>query len=159
MTAHDEVERELILLLRRGRGWSRDIAAELHPGLQPTAYAVLSRIHDLTSLRASELCGHFDMDKGAMSRTVAELEATGLLVRSPDPEDGRAQRLALSAVGRRRLIQAREGHRRMVREQLEQWPDADVDMFAALLHRFNRQLDDSQPADPAETSRAFQEIP
>ncbi len=141
VSSYDDVERELILLLRRGRAWSRDIAAELHEGLQPTAYALLSRVNDLESVRASELCGHFGMDKGAMSRTVAELESAGLLVRAPDPDDGRAQRLALSMVGRRRLAEARGARRQLVRDRLEEWAPVDVATFAELLSRFNRQLE------------------
>ena len=141
ISSYDDVERELILLLRRGRTWSRDIAAELHVGLQPTAYALLSRVDDLESVRASELCGHFGMDKGAMSRTVAELEGAGLLVRAPDPDDGRARRLALSLVGRRRLAEARDASRKLVRDRLEQWAPDDVETFAELLSRFNRQLE------------------
>ena len=141
MTAYDGVEHEIALLLRRGRSWSRDIAAELHPGLSQTAYALLARVNDLESIRASELCSYFGMDKGAMSRTIGELEQAGLLVRAPDPDDGRAQRLALSATGQQRLAQARDVRCQTVRSRLAEWRPGDVETFAALLARFNRQLE------------------
>jgi DNA-binding MarR family transcriptional regulator len=39
-------------------------------------------------------------DKGQVARMVKELEAQGLLTREADPDDGRSQRLRLTAAGR-----------------------------------------------------------
>jgi DNA-binding MarR family transcriptional regulator len=143
MTSYGEVERELAVLLRRARAWNRDVATEVHPDLQPTAYALLSRVDELGSVRASDLCDYFGIDKGAVSRQVGLLERVGLVRREPDPDDGRAQRLVVTDDGTKRLTQAREGRRRLVREQLDRWPDADVGTLATLLGRFNRQMDDA----------------
>jgi DNA-binding MarR family transcriptional regulator len=141
MTSYGEVERELAVLLRRARAWNRDVATEVHPDLQPTAYVLLSRVDELGSVRASDLSDYFGIDKGAVSRQVALLERTGLVAREPDPGDGRAQLLVVTGEGRKRLAHARGGRRRLVREQLDRWPDADVATFAALLGRFNTQMD------------------
>ena len=145
MTAYGDVERELAVLLRRARAWNRDLATEVHPDLQPTAYALLSRVDELGSVRASDLVDFFGIDKGAVSRQVQLLERTGLVAREPDPDDGRAQRLVVTDEGRKRLSNARGGRRRMVREQLDRWPDADVASFAALLARFNVQMSSALP--------------
>lgn len=145
MTAYGDVERELAVLLRRARAWNRDLATEVHPDLQPTAYALLSRVDELGSVRASDLVDFFGIDKGAVSRQVQLLERTGLVAREPDPDDGRAQRLVVTDEGRKRLSHARGGRRRMVREQLDRWPDADVASFAALLARFNDQMSSALP--------------
>ena len=64
MTAYGEVERELAVLLRRARAWNRDLATEVHRDLQPTAYALLSRIEEQVSLRASDLSDYYGIDKG-----------------------------------------------------------------------------------------------
>ncbi len=141
MTSYGEVERELAVLLRRARAWNRDVATEVHPDLQPTAYALLSRVDELGSVRASDLCDYFGIDKGAVSRQVALLERTGMVAREPDPGDGRAQLLVVTGEGRKRLAHARGGRRRVVREQLDRWPEADVATFAELLGRFNTQMD------------------
>jgi DNA-binding MarR family transcriptional regulator len=141
MTAYGEVERELAVLLRRARAWNRDVATEVHPDLQPTAYALLNRVDEVGSLRAIDLSDYFGIDKGAVSRQVALLERVGLVAREPDPADGRAQLLVVTGVGRKRLEEARGGRRQRVRDQLGRWPEDDVATFAALLGRYNRQME------------------
>ena len=141
MTSYGEVERELAVLLRRARAWNRDVATEVHPDLQPTAYALLNRVDEVGSLRAIDLSDFFGIDKGAVSRQVALLERVGLVTRDPDPADGRAQLLVVTDEGRKRLEEARGGRRQLVRDQLGRWPEDDVATFAALLGRFNRQMD------------------
>lgn len=141
MTPYGEVERQLAVLLRRARAWNREVATEVHPDLQSTAYALLSRIDELVGVRASDLSDYFGIDKGAVSRQVALLETTGLVAREPDPVDGRAQLLVVTEEGRKRLANARGGRRRIVREQLDRWPEQDVETFALLLSRYNSQMD------------------
>jgi DNA-binding MarR family transcriptional regulator len=141
MTSYGEVERELAVLLRRARAWNREVATEVHPDLQPTAYALLNRVDEVGSIRAIELSDYFGIDKGAVSRQVVLLEQVGLVTREPDPADGRAQLLVVTAEGRKRLENARGGRRRLVRAQLDRWDEGEVATFAALLGRFNRQMD------------------
>jgi DNA-binding MarR family transcriptional regulator len=140
MTSYGEVERELAVLLRRARAWNREVATVVHPDLQPTAYALLGRVDELGSARAIDLSDYFGIDKGAVSRQVALLERVGLVAREPDPVDGRAQLLIVTSEGRKRLSLARGGRRQLVREQLDRWPEEDVATFAALLGRFNEQM-------------------
>ena len=108
MTAYGEVERELAVLLRRARAWNRDLATEVHRDLQPTAYALLSRIEEQVSLRASDLSDYFGIDKGADQPPGGAAGALGLVRREPDPDDGRAQRLVVTEEGRKRMTRARE---------------------------------------------------
>jgi DNA-binding MarR family transcriptional regulator len=136
-----DVERELAVLVRRARVWNRDVAAAVHPDLQPAAYALLSRVDELGSMRASDLSGYFGLDKSGVSRQVALLERIGLIAREPDPDDGRAQRLVVTRVGQARLSEAKAARRRLVRQQLGQWPEADVATLAELLGRYNRGMD------------------
>jgi DNA-binding MarR family transcriptional regulator len=135
------VERELAALLRRARAWNREVATIVHPDLQPTAYALLSRVDELGSVRAIDLSEYFGIDKGAISRQVGLLERVGLVGREPDPDDGRAQLLVVTTEGRKRLSLARGGRRQLVREQLDRWPEQDVATFAELLGRYNQQMD------------------
>ena len=140
VTPYDDVERELANLLRRARTMNRDIAVDVHPDLQPAAYALLARVDEVGSIRASDLGAYFGIDKGAISRQVALLERVGLVVREPDPHDGRAQRLVVTDEGRKRIEDARNGRRGLLREQLDRWPPEDVATLARLLGRYNQQM-------------------
>ena len=48
----------------------------------------------------------------SMRLVVAQLEASGLVTRLPNPDDGRSQLVALSETGRAALAEAREARRR-----------------------------------------------
>ena len=98
------------------------LATEVHPDLQPAAYALLSRVDELGSLRASDLSDYFGIDKGAVSRQVALLERVGLVRREPDPRRRPGPAAGRDRRGTRRMTRAREGRRRLLREQLDRWP-------------------------------------
>ena len=136
-TACSRVEQELAILLRRARAYSEDVAREMHPELHGASYALLARLQDCGATRASELSTYFGIDKAAVSRQLRLLEELGFVRREPDPTDGRAQQLALTASGRKRLTQARGARRRLMRAQLEQWDPEDVAVLGELMGRFN----------------------
>jgi DNA-binding MarR family transcriptional regulator len=72
------------------------------------AHALMELLHRGT-LRQGELAAVLGLSKSAVSRLVRGLERHAWVTRTPDPEDGRARRLALSVKGRRlarRLDQA-----------------------------------------------------
>lgn len=50
-------------------------------------------------IRASELARRVDVTKQAVGQSIAELEARGLVEQSPDPNDGRARIIRLTALG------------------------------------------------------------
>ena len=57
--------------------------------------------------RPSEIANRLHLPPPSVSHLLAELEAAGWLVREPDPEDRRRQRLRLTQEGRARLETAR----------------------------------------------------
>jgi len=135
------LEREVGVLIRRIKRVIGERARAVHEDLQPASYLMLSWLVDEGPVRASAMVERFNIDKGAISRQLQHLDELGLVIRTPDPDDGRAQRLVVTEEGRKRLANARGGRRRLMREQLDVWPDADVTAFAALLGRFNTQMD------------------
>lgn len=134
--AYSHLEQELAVLLRRARSYSEDIARELHPELHATSYAMLARLLEGPT-RAADLCTYFGVDKSAVSRQLRLLEDLGLVERGADPADGRAQLLALTGEGRRRLTKARDARRGRIRRQLDRWDEDDVAQLGDLLARFN----------------------
>ncbi|SFF56385.1 MarR family winged helix-turn-helix transcriptional regulator [Blastococcus tunisiensis] len=142
------LEREVGLLLRRARAISARLAGELHPDLDGAAYGLLALLQDSGPLRASEVVARLGLDKSTVSRQVAHLVDLGLVDRSADPVDGRAQVLTPSAEGSARLSRIRDVRRARWESDLEDWPAADVAQLAELLGRLNRLGEAREAAGP-----------
>jgi DNA-binding MarR family transcriptional regulator len=136
--AFGRLEREIALLLRRARMISERLAGELHPDLDGSAYGLLALLQDLGPLRAGDLVARLGQDKSTVSRQVTKLVELGLVDRTADPVDGRAQVLAPSSEGSARLARIREARRARWEADLSDWPTGDVATLAELLARINR---------------------
>ncbi len=131
------LEREVGLLLRRARAISARLAGELHPDLDGAAYGLLALLQDAGPLRASDLVVRLGLDKSTVSRQVSHLVDLGLVDRTADPVDGRAQVLTPSAEGAARLERIREARRARWEADLRDWPPEDVARLGELLARLN----------------------
>ena len=132
-----QLEREVGLLLRRSRAISTRLSGELHPELDGAGYGLLALLADSGPLRASDLVARIGLDKSTVSRQVANLVDLGLVDRSADPVDGRAQVLTPSAEGSARLTRIRDARRARWEEDLSDWPAEDVARLGELLSRLN----------------------
>jgi DNA-binding MarR family transcriptional regulator len=136
-----DVERELSLLLRRARALSGELSREIHPDLDAAGYVLLATLTEVGPLRANDLAEHFGVDKSSISRQVQRLERLGFLDRREDDTDRRAQLLAVTPKGKRRLAVASKARRLRFRARLDSWNSADVRDLARLLRRLNAALD------------------
>jgi DNA-binding MarR family transcriptional regulator len=64
------------------------------------------------------------------------LHNAGLIERTPDPADGRAQRVKLSAAGIARIDAALSTRRALLEKCLESWEPRDLEELDRLLTRF-----------------------
>lgn len=138
----DQLERELGVLLRRARTFSAQLTRDVHPLLEPGAYGLLVRLAASGGERTTDLAAALGVGKPTVSRQVAVLERLGLVERTPDSADARAQTLRLTPDGAARVESARAARREVFRSLLARWPDDDVAALADLLHRFNALVDD-----------------
>ncbi len=67
----------------------------------PAEWVVLRVLHDAGPVAPSGLAARLGMTRGAITKLADRLIAKRLLSRKPDPEDGRAQLLAITVAGRR----------------------------------------------------------
>jgi DNA-binding MarR family transcriptional regulator len=69
-------------------------------GLTRDEWRVLAALADCGAVKTARVIEHTTLEKMQVSRAVQRLEADGLLLRRPDPEDGRGWVLGLSPSGR-----------------------------------------------------------
>jgi DNA-binding MarR family transcriptional regulator len=90
-------------------------------GLTIAQAAALEALRLEGAQRAGALCRRLGIDASTLTRNVDRLEAVGLVARVPDPEDGRALSIQLTADGRRaadRVEQQELGFAQAVLERL-----------------------------------------
>ena len=68
-------------------------------GVTVAEWVLMRSLHAADPLPPSVLAERMGMTRGAITKLADRLIAKGLLVRNPDPNDGRAQRLALTSAG------------------------------------------------------------
>ena len=102
----------------RSRTWGTE------PGtLSRGDIAVLGVIDADGPLRAGAIAQQLHVGPPVVSRQLADLESVGLVRRSADPADGRAELVSLSAKGRRMLMASREALCSRLGDHLEDWDD------------------------------------
>jgi len=140
------LEAEFSELITQFRRVILENAHRLSPGMLPGAYKVFTTIVRRDHVTISALAETLMADKGQISRTVRELENLGLVVRTPDPSDGRSSILTATPEGLERLDAARNPRESALADSLESWDVADIERLAHLL----RALTSGTAPDPAE---------
>lgn len=134
------LEHEVTVLFRRIKRVLVERAVAVHPELSAPALPMLIRIAEGGPVRASALVEEFQMDKGAVSRQIQHLEELGLVVRSPDPDDGRATLLAVTPDAARRLQEVDRARKVRLKDRLADWSADELTAFTDQLARYNRSL-------------------
>ncbi len=135
------LERELAVFLRRARASSGELAREVHPDLEPAAYGLLVRLEEAGQQRATDLAAYFGVGKATMSRQLRALCELGLIVRDPDPADGRASLVQITDEGRARFTRVRDARRAQYMSKLADWDRTEVAELARLLHQLNERAE------------------
>lgn len=120
----------------------RQHAPRQHPQVDPMAYPLLFNLR-AAPMRVSALAEAVHSDVSTVSRQVSALVDLGFVQRGPDPDDRRAQALALTDAGDALLVAIREDRDRWLRGLLADWPPDDVDAFATHLQHFASDLEAS----------------
>lgn len=95
-------------------------------GLQPTQLIVLSLLTQAGPSRVGQIAERVPCSQPTATAVVAELEALGFARREPDPTDGRATRVAVTALGTRALRDVAHGEAEELLERLGSLPEDEV---------------------------------
>src|SRR4051812_12877015 len=129
LTAVEHLVRSLYRLGMVQRELARHALAEL--GSQ--GFVALGVIGLEGPVRVSDVAQKLNVALSVASRQVSALERAGYVERQPDPDDGRAHRVAITAAGRRVLA---ESHRRMVdafSQALQDWTPEELEALSQRL--------------------------
>ena len=119
-------------------------------GLTHPQFGVLARLRERDGLTQQDLSQGLLLDKGNLCRILTHLEDEGLLVREPDGEDRRANRVLLTARGRRVLDQAVPALDAMLEEKFRSLDHAGQRTLSTLLRRIEHSP--PEPETPTATS-------
>ncbi len=108
--------------------------------------AVLSR-HPTGHMPAQELGTLVQWEKSRLSHQIRRMQEQGLIVREPNPADGRSAMICLLPAGRQAIEDAAPQHVQNVRRHfIDLFTPAELDTFAALNKRVARHLaEESSP--------------
>lgn len=137
-----ELEAQMRLIARRLRRVVGERAASMDPPLNRTAYVVLEHLHRHDRSRQKDIVDALGWEKGAVSRAIRDLGELGFVETVPDPDDGRAQRVAITDLGAERLDEVIQARRAAYAEKLRGWTTAEIRQLVDDLARYNAALDD-----------------
>lgn len=135
-----ELSAELIHLVKKVEA-IRHHSPRVHPAIEPSAYPVIFALRRGPA-RVSAIAEMVHSDVSTISRQVSHLVGHGLLVKVCDPDDGRAQRVALTDEGEALVQRLQDGRGRWIQRLLSDWDDAKARNFTRALHEFTAVLGD-----------------
>ena len=136
------LEHEIGTLLRRIRRGLAERAVQVHPELNATSYMLLTTLNEHGARRAADLAEMFALDKGSVSRVVHQLLELGLIERTPDPSDGRASILQVTAKARKKMAELAVSRRQEFGARLAGWEPENIHELARGLAHFNAAISD-----------------
>ena len=133
-------------LARLFANMGQTLARRAHQGMDHQDFSTLVALSSGAcpeGTRLSDLAAMRGFDASTMSRRVSHLCETGLLERTPDPQDGRAQLLSVSHGGRNAMAEERARRVHLITESLGEWTPDDKSELARLLSRLNDSLENA----------------
>ncbi|QHK21705.1 MarR family transcriptional regulator [Pseudarthrobacter psychrotolerans] len=96
--------------------------------------------------RATQLAERLGVSAPVLSRHIADLEEQGYVIRRQDPDDGRAQLVALSPAGVDKLRKIEEHRTATLQDYLSDWSQEDAEDTARILAKLSESLKHSARA-------------
>ncbi|QNO37941.1 MarR family transcriptional regulator [Protaetiibacter sp. SSC-01] len=118
---------------------------------EPHAMTTMYLLIQSGPLRPTALSGILGISAAATSRLVETLASAGLVTRTPDPDDARATRIALTEQGVASATVLHEEGDRLSQRLLDGWTDEERTIFTRLMHRYADAVEDDARTTREET--------
>jgi DNA-binding MarR family transcriptional regulator len=109
--------------------------------LDTGTFWLLKTLRTNGAMRVTDLAACTNLDPSTVSRHVTQLHHAGLLERTPDPDDRRAQRVQASSLGLRQLEAALRARMAVLERTLDSWEPEEVRELDRQLTRFVGDID------------------
>lgn len=139
----DRLTASIAQLIRTGRHVSTRAATQLYGELPSFGWTLLLPLDQDGDQRCSARAG---VDVSVASRQLAVLERSGYVERHPDPHDGRAALLRLTAQGAEALTATRAMRADWALGALSGWSEHDARRLTDLLDRLRADIEVAVPA-------------
>jgi DNA-binding MarR family transcriptional regulator len=125
--------------------------------VDPSSFPLAKQLMCSNAMRVTDVATRLGLDASTVSRQIKQLEDKGLVERTPDPADGRASLVQISAAGQASMQAAFRRRYDRIKAVLEPWTDDDRARLQELLTRLaddlatasDRDRDAGRPADPS----------
>ena len=121
---------------------SRRLRQQGGAGLSPSQLSALATVERHGPLHLGELAGLEGVAPPTLTRVVARLEEAGLVVRAPDPADGRSSVVTITRRGKGALAGVRGARAAFLARRIEALAEDDRALLAAALPVLDRLLED-----------------
>jgi len=153
----DRLASQLFRLIRTLERTKAQAAALRGGQLERACFGLLVELGDRGPRRMTVLADAVQADPSTVSRQVAQLVDFGYVERQPDPEDGRASRLAATERGLEHLAEGRRRRNQLMDRVLTGWSVSDREQLVRFLERLNDGFDSYRPqplgTEPARAGR------
>ena len=133
----DTVAKLRLAIVRTARRMRQEAGA----GISPTLLAALGTIDRLGPITPSELATVERVQRPTATRVATALEERELIVRAPDPTDGRASLLSVSSEGRALLKRLRKRKNAYLSRSLRDFSDEELETLAKAADVLERMLE------------------
>ncbi|WP_158862078.1 MarR family winged helix-turn-helix transcriptional regulator [Leifsonia sp. AG29] len=128
------IQRELLTIGRRGTARVR----RENEALSVVDRSLLSFIDENPGCRAIDIAAHFQLNRSTVSRQLGALFEHGYVATTDGGTvGGRGVGLRLTAEGSIALERSTRSIQASVEHRLQRWSEADLDVFARMLERYN----------------------
>ena len=116
-----------------------------HPEDQvdPSTFPLAKQLMCHEGMRLSDLAAKVELDASTVSRQIKQLEDKGIVERTPDPADGRASLVRLTASGHHTMQATFRRRFERIKSVLEPWSERDREQLQTLLTRLAADLRDA----------------
>lgn len=142
----DRLTASIAQLIRTGRHVSTRAATQLYGELPSYGWTLLLPLEQDGDQRGGALAARAGVDVSVASRQLAVLERSGYVERHPDPRDGRATLLRLTAQGAEALAATRAMRADWALAALSGWSEHDARRLTDLLDRLRADIEVAVPA-------------